>query len=189
MPSQWYHCLNGCRIHRPWIPGEAALNVRNGFSALEILVALVVISVLTALAIKPVTGLLQRIKLQNSADGIKHLILNARMRAVSNPNTHCGVVLRMHASTTIDDTVFAFLEDNPPDFVYKAGQDSLYGNPFVVEMKYKITTQIPSGYATVFVFRGDGSCNLSANVVLSLNAYHDTVSVLASTGKVKVVVK
>ena len=169
--------------------GKLALNGRNGFSALEILVALVVIAVLTSLSIKPVTGLLQRIKLQNSAEGIKHLILNARMRAVANPNTHCGVVLRMHASTTIDDTVFAFLEDNPPDFIYKAGKDSLYGDPFVVEKKYKITSLIPGGYPNVFVFRGDGSCNLSAKLVLSMNAYHDTVTVLASTGKVKVVVR
>ncbi|MDB5048198.1 MAG: hypothetical protein JWO30_1269 [Fibrobacteres bacterium] len=169
--------------------GEMVLNAKDGFSALEILVALIVVSVLTALCIKPVTGLLQRIKIQNSADGIKHLILNARMRAVANPSRHCGVVFRSHTSSAINDSVFAFLEGAPQDYLYTAAKDEVYGAPFVVDKKYKLSSVIPMGSPTVIVFRGDGSANASAKFILTLGGNQDTVSVLASTGKVKVVVK
>jgi type II secretory pathway pseudopilin PulG len=152
-------------------------------------VALVIISILSALAVKPVMGLLQKIKLQNSANGIKHLILNARMRAVSNAYKHCGVVIRANASATVDDTVFAFLESNPPDYIYTAGHDSLYGHPFVIEKKHQLSLTVPAGFPTTIVFRGDGSAHVSARLVVTLKNFVDTVKVLASTGKVKLVVQ
>ncbi len=173
--------------------GEAGLGLKvrwgmRGFTALEIMVALVVISILSAASVPPIMALLQKIKLQNSADGIKHLILNARMRAVSNAYKHCGVVFRSHASATVDDSVFAFLESNPPDYIYTAGQDSLYGKPFVIEKKYQLALTIPTGDSAI-VFRGDGSANVSVKLVVTLKNFVDTVKVLASTGKVKLVTR
>lgn len=153
------------------------------------MVALVVISLLTAMAIRPLTALLQKIKLQNSADGIMHLLLNARSRAVSNAYRHCGVVFLIHTSPTVNDTVFAFLDKSPPDYVYAAGQDSLYGTPYIVDKKYKIVSKIPPGYPSTIVFRGDGSADVSMALVMTLNNFEDTVKVLASTGKAKVKVK
>ena len=162
------------------------LNGKSGFTAMEVMITLIVISIITAVVMKPVTGVLQRLKLQNSADGIKHMILNARMRAVSNAQRHCGVVFRVHTASSINDTIFAFLEKNPPDNLYTKGVDSLYGKPFVLEKKYKINSAIPPGYPSVVVFRGDGSANVSAKLALSLNSFMDTVDILASTGRVKV---
>ncbi len=174
--------------------GEAALRLKfgwgmRGFTALEIMIALVVISILSAVSVRPVMALLQKIKLQNSADGIKHLILNARMRAVSNAYKHCGVVFISNPSASVDDSVFAFLESNPPDYIYTPGQDSLYGKPFVIEKKYQLALTIPAGFPATIVFRGDGSANLSARLVVTLKNFVDTVRVLASTGKVKLVTR
>lgn len=159
----------------------------QGFTVTEILATVVVISILAAFSVKPVMALLEKIKLQNSANGIKHLILNARMRAVSNAQRHCGVVFKVNP--TGNDTVFAFLETNPPDNIYTAGQDSLYGKPFIIESKSKIAMTVPTAFPTSIVFRGDGSANLSARIVVTLKTFVDTVKVLASTGKVKLVVK
>lgn len=160
----------------------------SGFTALEVLVAIVVIGIATGVCIRPLSALLQRIKLQGAADNLKHYILNARVRAVSNSDRHCGLVFRVHAAPK-DDSVFAFLEDNPPDNNYTKGRDSLYLSPFVINKSDGISSSIPPGFPGLIVFRGDGSATASAKIVLTLNGIEDTVSVLASTGKVKVVVK
>ncbi len=160
----------------------------SGFSALEVLVVVAVIGILAGLCIHPLSAFLQRIRLQNAADNMKHYILNARIRAVSNSERHCGVVFRVHAAPK-DDTVFAFLEENPPDNIYTKGKDSLYLSPFVVKKSEAISSRIAVGFPALIVFRGDGSATASAKVVLTLKANEDTVEVLASTGKVKVVVK
>lgn len=176
--------------------GPKVLKKARGFTIMEILVVLAVISILGAISIKPLSGFLQRIKLQNAANGIKYTLLNARVRAMSNSYRHCGVVISLHASTTINDSVFAFLDKPPYNStnplgwnLYNKGVDSLYGQPFVVEKKNKITTVIPSGSPSVIVFRGDGSANATGLLVLTLGNFQDTVKVLASTGKAKVVVK
>ena len=46
-----------------------------------------------------------------------------------------------------------------------------------------------AGFPSVVVFRGDGSANASAKVVLKRKGMEDTVDVLASTGRIKVVRK
>ncbi|HKP96298.1 MAG TPA: prepilin-type N-terminal cleavage/methylation domain-containing protein [Fibrobacteria bacterium] len=160
-----------------------------GFTMLEIVIAIIVICVLTGLCIKPVNALLEKLKLQNAADGMKHYILNARVRAVSNSNRHCGVVMRIHTGTIVDDTLFAFFDKNPPDNLYVPGMDELYSTPLVIAKEKRLSTRIPSGFPSVLVFRGDGSANTSAKVVLTLGAFEDTVDVLASTGRVKVINK
>lgn len=134
-------------------------------------------------------GLIQRIKLQSAANGMKHMIMTARLRAVANPDRHCGVVFRLHGTGPANDSVFAFLETSPADKLYTKGRDSLYLAPFVVNRKDRIVTGIPAGYPSVIVFRGDGSATASAKIVLTLGSLQDTVDVLASTGRVKVVTR
>ncbi len=158
------------------------------------MVALAVISILTAVSIKPINGILDRIKLQNTANGIKQILVTARSRAVSTSNLRVGVVFNINASSTINDSIFTFLDDIPAgmkkgDDKFTAGVDKLYGTYFVVEKKNKIKTVIPPGYPSTIVFRGDASANGSARLILTLGQLEDTVSVLASTGKVKVKVK
>jgi NAD(P)-dependent dehydrogenase (short-subunit alcohol dehydrogenase family) len=76
----------------------------------------IVVGVMAALAGKPLHGLIQRIQLQSAANGIKHVLLNARLRSVANPDRQCGVVFRLTPSQAQDDTVFAFLDATPDDW-------------------------------------------------------------------------
>lgn len=158
---------------------------KRGFTFLEVLIAIIVISVGSALAVKPMKGLLQRMKLQNAANGMKHTIMNARLRAVANPARLCGVVFQP-GSATKDHVVFAFLDKNPSDKIYKSGEDAPYLSPFVVRKEAKVAMTIPAGYPSVVVFRGDGSASASARVILAIGTYVDTLEILASTGRVRV---
>lgn len=154
---------------------------------MEMMIAVIVILVAAAFCVKPVHGLIHRIKLQNAADGIKHYVLNARIRSVSSPDRPCGVVFRLHPGTATDDTVFAFLERDPPDKRYVKGQDSLYLAPLVVRKRGQIELSVPPGFPTEVVFRGDGSASSSARIALRLKGFSDTLDILASTGRVKVI--
>ena len=146
--------------------------------------------ILSAISAKPVSGLINRIRLQNAADGLKHIIQNARVRSVSNPDRHCGVVFNFYpAGSASDDKVFAFLDANPANNDYVLGEDQLYLSPYVIPRKQGIVATIPAGNPTVLIFRGDGSAISSAKVVLTLKGMQDTVDVLASTGRLKVIKK
>lgn len=161
----------------------------KGFSFLQTVLALLVLGIVAAVSVKPMSGLIQRIKLQTAANSMKHVIQNARLRAVANPERQCGVVFRFHGTPAVNDTVFAFLESNPSDKLYTKGKDSLYLAPFILKTKQGISAKVPAGYPTVLVFRGDGSASASAKVVLTIGTMVDTLDVLASTGRVKVVSK
>jgi hypothetical protein len=168
------------------VPDRVLRSGERGWSFLETAVAIIVLGVMSALAAKPLNGLLLRIKLQGYANGVKNVLLNARLRSVANPDLQCGVVFRLTASPTLNDTVFSFL-DATADKVYVRNRDSLYLAPFIVKGADRITTSIPAGFPTTVVFRGDGSANASARIVLSLGGMTDTVDVLASTGRIRVV--
>lgn len=165
------------------------LNQQAGFSFLQTVLAIVVIAVVAAVSIKPLNGLLQRIKLQTAANGIKHMVQNARIRSMANPDRPAGVVFRFHGNTSIPDSVFTFLESSPPDKIYTRGRDSLHLAPFIIKTGQGVVPTIPGGFPSVVVFRGDGSASSSVKVVLTINTMQDTLDVLASTGRVKVVAK
>jgi Tfp pilus assembly protein FimT len=158
----------------------------SGMTAMEVTIAVCVILLLALVTAKPITSLVQRIRLQNAADGMKHLIQTARMRAVSSPDRYCGVVFRFHRGAA-DDTVFAFLDASPSDKHYVAGQDQAYLSPYVIPKTQKIISSVPAGYPTELVFRSDGSAIASGKVALTLKGFKDTLDVLASTGRVKVI--
>jgi Tfp pilus assembly protein FimT len=158
-----------------------------GWTAMQVVVTVCIILILSAVTTKPLSGLVRRIRVQNAADGIKHFLMNARMRAVSSPDRHCGVAFRFHVSTSaLNDSVFAFLDADPPDNHYVAGTDQLYLSAFVIPRKQGIVAAIPVGFPSEVVFRGDGSATASAKVTLTLKGFKDTLDVLASTGRVKV---
>lgn len=170
-----------------WFDGHPARKRQRGYSFFEVIAALAVVGVVAGIAVKPLNGLAQRIKLQGAANSIKHLLLNARLRAVANPDRQCGVVFRLSSDPTKDDTLFAFLDKNPSDKIYTKGVDSLYLSAYVVKKETGVQVTIPAGYPNVVVFRGDGSASASAKMLLSLKGMMDTVDVLASTGRIRVV--
>jgi Tfp pilus assembly protein FimT len=158
-----------------------------GWTVMQVVMTVCVILILSTVTAKPLSGLVRRIRVQNAADGMKHYLLNARMRAVASPDRHCGVVFKFHAAgSLLNDSVFAYLDANPPDNHYVAGTDQLYLSAYVVPRNQKITVAVPAGLPTEVVFRGDGSATVSAKVTLTLQGFKDTLDVLASTGRVKV---
>lgn len=161
-----------------------------GLTALEIVIAVCVVLGLSALTAKPITHMVYRIRVHNAADGIKRMVQNARMRAIASPDRYCGVVFRFHAAgSAVNDSVFSFLDANPSNKTWVPGQDQTYLSPFVVPRKQGIAISIPAGFPSELVFRADGSASASAKVVLTLKGIRDTLDVLASTGRVKVVKK
>lgn len=166
------------------IPGSAGLTV------IQLVMGISVLVIMCGLMAKPLTGILYRLRLQNAAEAIKHMIVNARTRSISSPDRHCGVVFRLHAANSpLNDSIFCFLDANPPDNNYVAAQDNRYLAAYVIPRKQGIAAAIPPGFPTVIVFRGDGSASSSARVALTLKNMKDTVDVLASTGRVKVIKK
>jgi Tfp pilus assembly protein FimT len=172
----------------PMTPKVESIFPRStGWTLMQVIMTVCVILILSAVTAKPLSGLIRRIRVQNAADGIKHFLLNARMRAVSSPDRHCGVAFRFHAAgSLLDDSVFAYLDANPPDNHYVAGTDQLYLSAYVIPRNQKITVAVPAGLPTEVLFRGDGSATVSAKVTLNLKGFKDTLDVLASTGRVKV---
>lgn len=160
------------------------------FSIIEVLIAVVIFGVIAGASIKPLNAWIQRINAKKAADGLKHYVMMARSRAIANPARHCGVAFKLHAANSkLDDSVIAFFDKVPNNNLYDKGVDSLYSKPYVFKKKEQLSAAIPNPYPSVIVFRGDGSANLSVNVVLTLKKIQMTVDVLASTGRVKVVMK
>jgi hypothetical protein len=160
-----------------------------GWTAMQLVIAVTVILILSAITVRPLGGLVRRIRVQNAADGMKHFLMNARMRAVSSPDRHCGVAFRFHApNSAVNDSVFAYLDADPPDNHYVAGIDQLYLTPYVIPRSQGIAAAVavPPGLSTELVFRGDGSATASAKITLTLKGFIDTLDLLASTGRVKV---
>ena len=156
---------------------------QNGFSLVNTLAALVIVSIISGFAVPSIKGYMRSIQLRNAANSAKYFILNARSRAVSNPMLHCGVVFTV--SSTNADSIFAFIDNfNPTANVYDKGKDSLYKTP--IEFLRKDSVNIISATSSTLIFRGDGSANTSTKVVLKLYNLQDTLDVLASTGRVKV---
>jgi Tfp pilus assembly protein FimT len=161
----------------------------RGVSLIQLLTAISVVAIVTAFAVKPIKGYLRGIALRNGAESIKYFILNARSRAVSNTSLHCGVVFRVNNGGKAD-SIFAFFDNSNVGANkdrYDRGQDSLYLQPIV--FKAKDSLNLVTANPGTIIFRGDGSANTSLGLRLKLYNFVDSINVLASTGRVKVIVK
>ena len=165
------------------------LKKSNGFSLLEVMIVILLIGIMGAFSVRPTKGYLQRIRLQNAAEGLKHYLLTTRSRATSNSFLHAGMVFQVNSSPTCD-SAYAFIDQSKPtNNAYDQGTDSLYKQGIEFKDKFGIQMTIAGGFPSVIVFRGDGSANASTKVVLTLGSFEDTVDVLASTGRVRVNIK
>lgn len=157
----------------------------GGFTVAEILVVLAVAALLAALAARPAARLLDGIKMKNAVNAIRQVTLSARSQAVANPRLHCGVVYRVNAGPG-PDSVWSFLDRSvPPNNVYDPGVDTRYQAPYVLDSKDKV--EIAWANPATVVFRGDGSAYRSAKVAIRLGSRVDTLDILASTGRVRVI--
>jgi prepilin-type N-terminal cleavage/methylation domain-containing protein len=173
-----------------WIQvNSKRLKNQNGFSLMEIIVAVAITVLLSALSVKPISGYIHRIKAKSVNDGIKHYLQMARSRAIANPNRHCGVFFKLHDSaSTLNDELIAFY-DVGGNNIYDQGTDTFYSKPYVIPRNKGVAISKPIQYPDAIVFRGDGSAHSSLQLSLKLKQIQSTVDVLASTGRVKVVMK
>jgi prepilin-type N-terminal cleavage/methylation domain-containing protein len=154
----------------------------KGFTLPEMLIALAVISILGLLAMRPMKTYIRRLQFDSAADGIKGLLATAKARAMANPGEHCGVYFDVNAKP---QRVLAFLDNaNPRDYVYESKLDKPYLQPYV--LKKGLAMEIVASHPSSVIFRGDGSAYLSGRVTLSDGILTDTLDVLASTGRIKV---
>ncbi|MEO7958153.1 MAG: type II secretion system protein [Fibrobacteria bacterium] len=163
----------------------------SGFSLVEILAAITVVAILTALSVKPLNSWYHRLNAKKAGDGLKHYLVMVRSRAIANPARHCGVSFKLHPSNSkLDDSVIAFFDKVPTNNSYDPGVDSLYSSPFVLKKKERLSAAIFSPpYPYDIVFRGDGSANAGLQVVLTQIPITMTLDVLPSTGRIKMVMK
>jgi prepilin-type N-terminal cleavage/methylation domain-containing protein len=173
-----------CRHGLKWRPENS-----KGFSAIEILVTVVLLSLITAISVKPLASYLERLRAKSAADGLKHYLIYVRSQAIANPGRHCGVTFKFNPKTSkLNDSVYAFY-DVPANNVYDKGTDVLLPQAYALKKQDKVWAEIINPSPTSLVFRGDGSAHTSHLLNVHLNNIQFTIDVLASTGRVKVVAK
>jgi Tfp pilus assembly protein FimT len=170
--------------------GERPLPGDAGLTLIQLITSVSVLVIMCAITAKPLSGVFTRIRLQNSAEAIKHILMNARSRSISSPDRHCGVVFAFHAANSpLNDSVFAFMDGNPPNNIYDNGADERYLSAYVIPRKQGIVASIPTGYPSLVIFRSDGSATSSAWVAFIIKTMKDTVDVVPTPGRVKVIKK
>ncbi len=153
-----------------------------GFSMVQLVIALFLVSILGALA-KPASKAIADVYKQRAAvSNVKQTLISARMRSMANPSIHCGVYFKVDS---LSSQARRFEDHgNPTAYSYDSTVDKSYGQPVVLPRSAKIF--IPQGFSNVVIFRGDGSSWNSSKIVVTTGSRKDTVSILASTGRIKV---
>lgn len=151
----------------------------RGFSILEVVVTLIVIGVLAAVARNPMRTYLQRLEFNKTVDNVKHLIMTCQSKAMANPNLHVGIWFGDSTAVPFQD------KGNPSVYEYDKNADPAYMSP--ANLKRGVRLQKLPGYPDEIIFRGDGSAYKSLRIVVTDGVLRDTLDVLASTGRVRVV--
>jgi prepilin-type N-terminal cleavage/methylation domain-containing protein len=154
----------------------------NGFTFVEIIIAVGILGLITALSVRPMKSYLRRLEFQNSSQNLKHMVQMAQSKAMANPNVHIGVYFNR---ATTPNRVMLFQDlANPSTYNYDGNVDPAYLAPAILKKGTSIL--LVTGYPDEIVFRGDGSAWKSMKVVLTNGTLKDTLDVLASTGRVRV---
>lgn len=156
-------------------------DLQAGLSALETIVVVIIVAVLTCLAKAPMDQYLKTMRQKSAVSQIKHMLITARSRALANPGVHCGAYFDLASNPQqillFNDT-FA-----PANYAYDATKDQPYLAPY--PLPAGMTLSIDPIYPPAIIFRGDGSAYLSGKVVMRFDSSTDTLDVLASTGRIK----
>lgn len=146
------------------------------------MVAVVVLLVLAALARPSMATYLVNVKHKGAVSAVKRTLQAARSKALANPMLHCGVYFDV---TSVPNRMVVFLDTHAPGaHAYDGEEDRQYLAPYILPEGVEIS--VPDPNPAAIVFRGDGSACISGRAVVKSAAFSDTVDVLASTGRIRV---
>jgi type II secretory pathway pseudopilin PulG len=159
-------------------------NNTSGWTLMETMIAVVMVGIVAAGAIPKFAPMLESMKLRTATIIVQRSLVAARTRAIVDPNVHCGVVFRDSLCMIFPDSLSAgtaYSADAQEIANKYLGSFKLPKNIFV----YSLTTNPITN--SCIVFRGDGSAKNGGSVYV-VNRYNKkrTISVLATTGKIKV---
>jgi hypothetical protein len=150
----------------------------RGFSALEAIVAVVLFGIAAVALRNPMRTYMKRLEFEKSVDNVKHMIMACQTKAMSDPGQHVGVWFG-------DSVAVPFLDKGSPAlYEYDRSADPAYMGQAVLRRGVRLR-KLP-GFPDEIVFRGDGSAYKSLRIVITDGVLQDTLDVLASTGRVRV---
>jgi hypothetical protein len=142
--------------------------------------AAALVGILALVLRNPMKNYLKRLEFNRAVSNIKALIQTCQTKAMANPSLHIGVYFddAKHRAVPFQDRA------NPSLYQYDAVGDPAYMQP--AELKRGVQLVRLAGYPPEIVFRGDGSAYKSMKVVITDGILKDTLDILASTGRVRV---
>lgn len=169
------------RIHRETL--KVNLN-QKGFSFLELIIVITIITVSSALAIPSIKKAVEYLKLKSTVNVIKHQLFLARTSSVSNTAIHCGVSFNFESSP--QESIVFYDDSTGTRYKYDPGIDKIIEQN---KLPKSITFEKNSHDGIIndaIVFRGDGSSKYGGSVSLVSKNFSSRINVLASTGRIKV---
>lgn len=152
----------------------------RAFTLVELVIVLAVLGVLAITLRNPMKDYLRRVEFNNTVDHVKRLIQTCQTRAMTNPNLHIGLWFDFKGGRAVPFQDQA----NPSLYQYDGAGDPAYLQ--AAQLKRGVRFLPVAGFPDVVIFRGDGSTYRSLKVVVTDGVLKDTLDVLASTGRVRV---
>lgn len=156
----------------------------GGFSLLEVITAVTVLLVITAIAVPSLKPLIENIELTMVVKSIKSKLLVAKTRALGDSKVHCGV----HFDTTSNPhRIQVFIDGPEHDGIYSNGSDQKSGGAYILPPTIVMKIE-GTGKSCDILFRGDGSTKVHGMIVTltTSKGRSNSLTVLPSTGRVKV---
>ena len=153
---------------------------KAGFTLIEMMVAIVILGVMAAMAAPSFSRWIPKMKLKAEAREKLNYLRQARSQAIAE-NSQYGI----YFNTGNNEIIFFKDVINPQLNVYEAGADSIIGNPIESEINVVFANSTLTN--NVVIFYPNGSASTSGQIELhdSGSTCEHTISVLASTGRVR----
>lgn len=156
------------------------LKKNSGYTLLEAILIIALILMLSIMTVPSLWHILPFLHSSTTVNQITKELELIRSRALADPDLHTGMFLD---TTGAPDSIFTFF-DNDNDNYFTPETDNLLSR--CISLPATDTVIITEGYPDVIIFRGNGSAKLSANFQVKRgDKMSTTISVLASTGRIK----
>ncbi|OQX92815.1 MAG: hypothetical protein B6D58_01100 [candidate division Zixibacteria bacterium 4484_95] len=153
---------------------------QTGFTMIEMMIMIVLIGILASLTAPSFFNMMPRLKLKSEARTNLNYLRLARSKAISD-NSQYGIYFDVNNGNLVyfkdtHDLQFAY---------YLAGQDSLIEGPISMASNVSYSNCTFMSNCVIFYSNGSASTSGSIDVVDSESGNSYTISVLASTGRVR----